>query len=141
MQCADCACFNVRKASRVITQYFDRAMDGKNGLRGTQFSILAVLALSGPSTVSNLSERLVMDRTTLTRNLKPLEKRGTIRLEPGDDLRTRTVTLTKEGEALLATTYPKWKNAQNDVIEGFGRKRFQALLHELRELSAVMAGS
>jgi len=80
-----------------------------------------------------------MDRTTLTRNLKPLEKAGRIRLDRGTDLRTRNVTLTDEGRAALRSAFPKWNRAQSRVVDGFGRERFHNLLGELRALSAVLA--
>ena len=67
----NCTCFNLRKAARAVTQAYDEALK-LQGLRATQISILAMLSELGPVTMTNLADQLVMDRTTLTRNLKPL---------------------------------------------------------------------
>jgi DNA-binding MarR family transcriptional regulator len=137
--CAECACFNLRKASRAITQLFDRALQ-PGGLRGTQFSILAVLSFMGTTTVTKLSKNLVMDRTTLTRNLRPLEQQGYISVTAGKDLRTRTVEMTDNGAKALAKAYPLWKEVQTDVIRKLGKKRFQSLISDLSEISSLFSG-
>jgi DNA-binding MarR family transcriptional regulator len=137
--CAECACFNLRKASRAITQLFDRALQ-PGGLRGTQFSILAVLFFIGSSTVTRLSNNLVMDRTTLTRNLRPLEHKGYIIITAGRDLRTRTVELTENGVKALGEAYPLWKEVQTKIIQKLGRKRFQSLISDLSEISSLFSG-
>jgi len=135
---AECACFNLRKASRVITQLFDKAMKG-NGVRGTQFSILAVLSAFETETITRLSDVLVMDRTTLTRNLKPMENAGLIKITQGSDLRSKEVSLTKKGRQTFEKTFPQWKNTQDLVIEKIGRKRFGYLLNDLREISELFS--
>jgi DNA-binding MarR family transcriptional regulator len=137
-QCADCTCFNLRKASRTITQLFDRAMQS-SGLRGTQFSILAVLAYTGAVTVTKLSDNLVMDRTTLTRNLRPLEKQGLIKVTAGEDLRTRTVEITKSGLKTLNINYPRWEETQNMIINKLGARRFKSLIRDLTEISYMFS--
>lgn len=137
--CAECACFNLRKAARVITQLYDRSMQPE-GLRGTQFSILVVLSLAGPQTVTKLSELLVMDRTTLTRNLRPLEKQGIIKLVRGEDRRVRTAILTSRGSKKLAKALPLWDKAQSQVIRKLGRKRFDSFISELSEITSLFSG-
>jgi DNA-binding MarR family transcriptional regulator len=135
-RCAECACFNLRKASRVITQLFDRSMQA-GGLRGTQFSILIVLSATGPIPVTKLSEHLVMDRTTLTRNLRPLEKQGLISLMCGKDLRIRTAVVTPKGLKTLKDNFPLWERVQNQIIRKLGRKRFDSLIRELSEIASL----
>ncbi len=137
-QCADCACFNLRKASRTITQLFDRAMQPA-GLRGTQFSILTVLTFKGPITVTKLSENLLMDRTTLTRNLRPLEQQRLIKVTAGEDLRTRTVEITKSGLKMLNKNFPQWEETQNMIINKLGTKRFKSLIRDLTEISSLFS--
>lgn len=137
-KCGSCACFNLRKASRALTRFFDNSMQ-PGGIRGTQFSILVILSVAGLETVTRLSESLVMDRTTLTRNLRPLEKRGLIHLSQGEDKRTRTVALTPLGRKALADAYPHWETAQSMVMKKFGRKRFRSLLKDLSEISSLFA--
>ena len=133
MELRACACFNLRKAGRAVTQSYDRALQTVE-LRVTQFSILAVLRRLGASTISRLAEGLVMDRTTLTRDLKPLERRGYIKVEPGEDRRTRTVTLTKRGRQALARAIPIWEEVQARMVEGLGEKRFHSLLTNLSDV-------
>ena len=134
--CADCACFNIRKASRVVTQHYDEMMS-PTGLRGTQFSILVVASIFGKITISVLADKLVMDRTTLTRNLKPLEKQGMIQVVPGQDRRTRAVRLTESGQQTLAEALPLWQAAQKKLIDKMGQQRFGYLISELNAIEKI----
>jgi DNA-binding MarR family transcriptional regulator len=129
-------CSNPRIAARAITQLYD-AMMRQSGLRATQFSILGTTLLLGPVTVKRLARVTVTDRTTLTRNLKLLEKQGLIRIETGDDRREREVTLTNRGREVLARAHPIWKTAQVKVAKRFGRERLERLLSELSALVEV----
>lgn len=126
-----CACFNVRKAARLVTQQYDEMLQG-TGLRATQLSILVVIALKEPITMSELAKVLVMDQTTLTRNLTPLEKQGLVQRVPGTDRRTRSVSLTPKGVNAVAKALPLWKQAQAKVVQTFGETRYQQLLGDLR---------
>jgi DNA-binding MarR family transcriptional regulator len=134
--CAACACFNIRKASRSITQHYDKALQ-PSGLRATQFSILAVLSSAGSITITRLSRYLVMDRTTLTRNLKPLVKRRFIQIKSGGDLRTRTVKLTTRGRTAVLNALPLWEGVQDDIISKLGTERFNSFIRDLSEVSAL----
>ncbi len=128
----NCACFNLRKTSRAITQHYDRVLQ-PSGLRVTQFTILVVIATAESITITRMAKQLVMDRTTLTRNLRPLEKQGFIEIIPGDDLRTRYVTLSKMGRNALTKALPLWEKAQQRFEKGLGDERFGNLLSELSE--------
>jgi len=138
--CATCACFNIRKASRTVTQYYDEIMSGA-GLRGTQFSILVVVSILGELTISVLAGKLVMDRTTLTRNLKPLEKQGLIQIGPGQDRRTRAIQITESGQQILTVALPLWQEAQTKLIDKMGQQRFDYLIGELNEIEKIAAKS
>ncbi len=138
--CAECTCFNLRKASRTITQLFDRAIQ-PSGLRSTQFSILTMLSFIGPITVTRLSKNLLMDRTTLTRNLRPLEQKRFIVVTAGEDLRTRTVELTNNGVKTLEKAFPLWKETQSKIINKLGKKRFTSLISDLSEISSLFSGN
>jgi DNA-binding MarR family transcriptional regulator len=129
-KCTECACFNIRKASRAVTQLYDEMLQS-SGLRVTQFTLLVVLARAGSITITRLGQRLVMDRTTMTRNLKPLANQGLITIESGQDQRTRIVTLTASGREALAKAFPLWEKAQTHVVERLGRKRWSILLSDL----------
>lgn len=136
----DCTCLNLRKASRVVTQLFDQVLQ-PSGILANQFTLLAALSLAGNVTIKHLAHELVMDRTTLTRNLKPLERDGLIQIEPGQDQRMRVVSLTQKGHAALATALPLWQQAQAKVIEELGRDRWQALLSHLSDAVSLLRES
>ena len=91
----------------------------------------------GPVTVVKLAQVMVMDRTTLTRNLEILEKRGLITIKPGEDRREREVNLTAEGMEVLAKAVPLWEEAQERVREGLGEERLQNLLGDLSEMVSL----
>ena len=131
-----CACFNIRKTARVITQLYDEELRPV-GLRITQFALLMATWGLEPVTVTHLAKSGVMDRTTLTRNLRPLEKQGLIRIEPGGDRRERQVRLTARGQHALAKAFPLWEKAQARVARGFGQERLQRLFTELANLRTV----
>ena len=131
-----CACFNIRKAARAISQLYDDVLR-PSGLRVTQFSILAVTRRLGPVTVTRLAEETVTDRTTLTRNLKVLSQQKLVRIVPGDDRREREVSLTDRGRAALAQAYPMWKDVQAQVAQRLGRERFRRMLSDLGETVAL----
>jgi DNA-binding MarR family transcriptional regulator len=106
------------------------------GLRVTQFTLLVAVSLAGAAPITRLAEELVMDRTTLTRNLRPLEKQGLIKVGSGKDQRTRAVTLTARGRNVLAEVLPLWEKAQARVVKGLGPERWNSLL---ADLSATVA--
>ena len=126
-----CICFNLRKSARAMTQRYEEALR-PTGLRATQFSLLVATKLLGVATISRLAKTLVMDRTTLTRNLKPLENQGFIRTTPGkDDRREREVILTVAGQDTLDRALPLWKSVQREVIKELGQIRVGRMLKDL----------
>jgi DNA-binding MarR family transcriptional regulator len=127
---ASCACANVRKAARVITQYYDEALRS-SGLRATQLPLLVKVALAGSLPVTRLAEELVMDRTTLTRNLKPLENQGLITIDEGSDRRIRLIRPTTQGLQALALALPIWQQAQDQVKNLLGSERWHTLFQTL----------
>ncbi len=127
----NCTCFNLRKAARAITQAYDSALQ-PSGIRATQFTLLAVIKAVGPLALSHLAKTLVMDRTTLTRNLRPLEKQDLIRVEPGEDRRVRIVVLTDKGARALTRALPLWRRAQGRIVDDLGRESWAGLLGNLR---------
>ena len=125
-----CVCLQLRKATRVVTQIFDKVLS-PSGLRSTQLPILATLSLTPSSSMASLAEQLMMDRTTLTRNLRPLVRRAMIRIVPGEDRRIREVKLTKLGRDAVAAAAPLWEIAQAGVVSSLGEERRSALLQTL----------
>lgn len=132
-----CACATIRRTDRVLTQFYDEML-APSGLYVTQFTTLATLAEAAPITINRLAELLVMDRTTLTRNLELLTKQHLVRIEEGQDRRMRLVFLTQEGEQALRRAWPLWQEAQARIERALGRERFEGLL---TDLSAVLAAA
>ncbi len=129
-----CACFNIRKTARAITNLYDTVLQ-PTGLRSTQATLLMAIAVAGTPTISRLAEYLVMDRTTLARDLKPLEDQGLVRITPGGDRRTRQVQLSDVGRAKLREIIPLWEQAQAKIIAaGLGHERWSKLYDELQEV-------
>src|SRR5438067_13188454 len=121
---ATCACLHVRKAARAITQLYDEVLQ-PTGLRSTQFNLLVAVALAGEAPVTRLAEVLVMDRTTLTRNLKPLESQGLLTIDAGTDRRTHQVRLTARGRQALERALRYWEQAQGQVVTRLGQAQWQ----------------
>jgi DNA-binding MarR family transcriptional regulator len=125
---SSCAVANLRKASRVITQLFDDALEPL-GLTATQSTLLSNIALYEPATINELADKLLMNRTTLTRDLKPLERESLVKIETGKhDQRTRQVTLTTKGRQTVLEAAPLRQEAQDIVEETLGKEQFQTLL-------------
>lgn len=107
-----CLCLHVQRAARAVARRFDEAMR-PFGLTNGQFSLMMALNRPEPPSVGDLSALLAMDRTTATANLKPLERRGLVKVRiDAADKRGRRLSLTPAGRAVLATAVPAWKRAQ-----------------------------
>ena len=128
-----CCCFNLRKVSRAITQYYDHALDS-TGLRITQFTLLVALASTKAKTLTEIAESLVMDRTTLTRNLKPLEKMELIETVPSVDRRSKAYALTDKGRDTFNRALPHWEKAQNNIVRVLGDDKYANIMGELEGL-------
>jgi DNA-binding MarR family transcriptional regulator len=131
-----CICNNLRRAARLVTNYYDKLLEPA-GLRVSQATVLVVLYLGGVQTINEMAEKLELDRTTLTRNLKPLAQQGLLTIVPGSDQRTRVVSLTSEGEAALLNVLPLWEQTQSYMVEGIGEANASLLLEQLSEAAAL----
>jgi len=134
---SQCACFSLRKAARAVTQLYDKTLE-PSGLRVTQFTLVVALSLSEQLTLSQVAERLVMDRTTLTRNLAPLERDGLVTSERGSDQRERYVHLTPVGRRALEQALPLWRQAQAQVVTTIGHDAWHALRGGLQTFTTAM---
>lgn len=135
---ARCSCFNLRKATRAVTQFYDHCLESA-GIRATQFTLLVSMASVSARTLTEMASTLVMDRTTLTRNLKPLEKLGLIETIEPRDKRSKAYSLTEKGRETLNKGIPLWQSAQNKIISGLGHDRYEHLLKELDALTKVIS--
>jgi DNA-binding MarR family transcriptional regulator len=126
----NCTCFNLRKAARAVTQMYDEALK-PSGLRATQLSLLLAVAEKGPTGMTELAKQLVMDRTTLTRNLKPLLDSGLAEVVEGADRRHKPIAITARGRQALAESMPLWREVQGRMTEGLGSARWSQLIRDL----------
>lgn len=112
----DCHCLAARRRAREITRLYEEKLR-PHGLRATQFSILAALALKGPTPLGELADLLGLERTSLTRSANRLEDEGWVAEAESEDARVRKLKLTTTGREKVESAYPAWKEAQ-DEIEG-----------------------
>jgi DNA-binding MarR family transcriptional regulator len=125
-----CACFNFRKASRSVTQFVDQIL-APAGLRSTQLVILITAELFGPSSIARLARELVMDRSTLTRNLKPLLAMGLLQLLLSSNGKHKSVEVTDLGRSALVKAAPYWRCAQTHLVGRFGAEQWDRLMADL----------
>jgi len=143
---AACNCLALRQAARHVTQFYDHFL-APSGLRTTQYSILARLRRRGAMTINALAAELVMDRTTLGRNILPLQRDGLIAVGPGkSDRRSKELRLTDTGTARFRAALKAWREAQARFETAFGAKRakeLRGLLHEVatNERTATVAAA
>jgi len=124
-----CTCFELRKVARTVTRLYDQHLAAA-GLRTTQFSLLRWIA-HAPLPVAVLAARTNTERTTLTRNLKPLIDAGWVVLKPGDDARQRIVTITPAGRRVADAAVAAWQSAQAELERALGVDAVRALHAQL----------
>ncbi|MEL6502813.1 MAG: MarR family transcriptional regulator [Pseudomonadota bacterium] len=130
-----CACQALRRTARAVSRRYNQALKPAD-LNIGQFTTLAALLQSGPLSISALAEQLGMDRTTLTRDLKPLERRRLIRSEvDDDDARQRFITISDDGRSLMEQAVPLWEAAQEMTKKGMSANEWADFRSELKTLS------
>lgn len=130
-----CNALALRQATRHVSQFYDQHLAAA-GLKGTQFSIVARLSHGGPRSINELARDLVMDRTTLGRNLRPLERDGLVSLEVDPaDRRSRRLAVTASGKALFERARPAWQAAQQQFEKAFGKAEAAAMRMLMRNLT------
>ena len=133
---ATCMGLHIRRASRILTQAYDAALR-PTGLVVNQFTLLTAIHLYGPVSITHLAEEMFADQTTVTRNIKLLEKKGWVAIALGEDRRIKLISLTVEGKTLLAEAMPLWEQVQADLKQRFGEQTWQALLFLLSEVKTL----
>jgi DNA-binding MarR family transcriptional regulator len=113
-----------------VTQLYDEALK-PCGLYATQFTLLAAISSNDRVTITDLSRALIMDRTTLTRNLTPLQKAGWVEVIPGEDKRTKMLSLTRSGQKVLKEALTHWNKIQSQVVKTLGKRNWEELLDNL----------
>jgi len=140
MAAESCACSNFRKAARAITQLFDHALQ-PSGVRSTQLIILLEIAIAGSTTAPQIAGRLVMDPSTLARNLKLITKKGWTTIRWSADRRGQEIRLTRSGLKALKNAVPLWTRAQSAFAGRLGTRRWHVLQSDLAAAVAAARGN
>jgi len=131
-----CAAFTFRRTARAVTRLFDTALQ-KSGMRSTQLSILVAIAKNQPVSMGAVADILVIDRTTLTRSLRPLQKDGLLSVTDRGAMRQRFLALTPAGERALARSVRAWRRAQERFVSSIGPRYWTGLRNELERLAHI----
>jgi DNA-binding MarR family transcriptional regulator len=134
-----CVGNNLHKTARVISRIYGEEMRS-SGLQRSQFAILGNLIATGPVALNQLAERLCMERTTLSRNLKPLTQQSYISIAASDtDRRIKEISITTRGRAKFKQALTLWRHAQQRIIKAYGETSWRALEKSLRALRSIDA--
>jgi DNA-binding MarR family transcriptional regulator len=133
----DCNCFAIRQAARYVSQLYERHMS-EVGLTAAQFTIVAAIGRQPGVQMAELSDAMVMDRTTLVRALQPLQRDGLVEAaQESAGSRAVGLHLTSIGKETLVKAQAAWRAAQDEFEQKFGEKRAKALRKSLFELTAM----
>ncbi|WP_372366056.1 MarR family winged helix-turn-helix transcriptional regulator [Candidatus Uabimicrobium sp. HlEnr_7] len=133
----NCVCFNVRKISRLVTQVYDEAFRS-TGFKATQIAVLFSVSDLSPITISQLAQAMTTDRTTISRNLKPLQREHLVLIKPGEDKRQKNIHITTKGKKLVEEILPLWKKCQQKLFSAIGDERLAKILSELADISSII---
>jgi DNA-binding MarR family transcriptional regulator len=136
MKMSQCHCSKLREAARTLTLVYDHHLL-PIGLTITQFSILSRLTNFGQMTVNEFADNLGMDRTTLVANIKRLTKLGLVKMDVGDDRRTRVIRLSSKGSDVFTQAQPLWAQAQNWFEQLYGKRKSQQLVSFFDEMHGI----
>jgi DNA-binding MarR family transcriptional regulator len=132
-----CACANLRRASRVVTNYYD-GMLRPSGLHVSQFTLLQALNIAPEISQKQLAELLEIDSSTLTRTLAPLRRKGWLRSQAAADRRELRLSLTAAGEREYKRALPYWQSAQKGLEQALGKETWTRLLEVAVRAAGVM---
>ena len=128
-----CTCQKVRMAARAVTRAYDDALRPV-GLRATQLAVLVAIAVEGAMSITALAKFMIMDRSTLTRNLRPLEEEGLVAVGLEGWRRSRTLEVTEKGRSRLGEALPLWKQAQAALRRKLGEQTWAHIHSDLDQL-------
>lgn len=132
-----CNCINLRRASHAITEVYDEIL-ASSGLKISQYLLLKNVKRLGPVSVSSLALEIRLDRTTIVRNLKPMEERGFIKDDATKGTRNRQLKLTDRGLEILEAAEPLWLKAQNFIEQYLGKDDMNTLIVLLSKIEALV---
>lgn len=133
----ECACFDLRRATRAVSRMYDNFMRDA-GLNITQFALLRLICVEKELSISTLGHYMVMDRTSITRALAPLERDKLIYSRTGADKRIRIISVTNKGRRLVENAEPKWRQAQEALMGTIGEDRWRAMCTVLRDTTRMV---
>jgi DNA-binding MarR family transcriptional regulator len=133
----NCVCFNLRWVARVVTQFYDAEMR-RHGIRPTQGTILTSLNARKSWNMAELSDWLGMERTTLVRNLRPLQRDGFVQATGGGRGNRVELAITAKGRKKIEKLTPVWKSAQSAAVKTLGEKRWSAILSDLETAALAL---
>ena len=133
----NCVCFNLRWVTRAVTQFYDAEIR-RLGIRPTQGTILASLQARDSWSMADLSDWLGMERTTLVRNLRPLQRDGFVNVGGGGRGNLVELSITAKGRKQVEKLVPAWKSAQSAVVKTLGEKRWSAILSDLETAALAL---
>jgi DNA-binding MarR family transcriptional regulator len=133
----ECACFDLRRATRAVSRMYDDFLRDA-GLNITQFSLLRLIYVEKDLSISTLGRYMVMDRTSITRALAPLERDRLIYSRTGADKRIRIISVTNKGRKLVESAEPKWRQAQEALMDTIGEDRWRAMSTVLRDTTRMV---
>lgn len=132
-----CLAGNLRRLARALSKVYDEALR-PSGLRGTQFNLMTAIILMEPVSISKLAQVLAMDRTTLTRNLGPLQKEELVDISPGEDQRVRMVAVTEAGNRMYQQAFPLWFSVQGDIENKLGKQLVKSILSDAKAAAKMI---
>jgi DNA-binding MarR family transcriptional regulator len=135
-----CVCSQVRKLARKLSSFYDSILAPED-LTITQYSLMANIARSGELPHTLLAEKVGMERTTLTRNLRPLIRGQLVRIVPGLDRRQKLLQLTSTGTRKLARALPLWEQAQDGFVSHFGSGQTNQLRRLIRMAQSAVSNA
>ena len=133
----NCVCFNLRWVTRAVTQFYDAEMR-RHGIRPTQGTILVSLNARESWNMAELSDWLGMERTTLVRNLRPLQRDGLVQVVGGGRGNRVELAITTKGRKQIEKLAPAWRSAQNTAVKTLGKKRWSAILSDLETAALAL---
>ncbi len=131
-----CACANFRKVTRKLTQLYDDSLS-EMGIRSTQLIVLIHIRIHGPTSTAALARELLMERSTLSRNLRPLVERGLVTSHKTPTGRVQSVEISKAGMEAILEAVPHWQKTQEKIVQAVGAKNWERILGDLDAVVAA----
>ncbi|MGZ4778413.1 MAG: MarR family winged helix-turn-helix transcriptional regulator [Thermoanaerobaculia bacterium] len=134
---AFCASSNLRRAARLVTRHYDRALR-PIGVTAAQLPILAAISTGAANSIASMSKVLDIEASSLSRDLSLLQKKGLVRLTTATDRRSRALQLTPRGQRTLVSAFDAWRKAHDKLLAVVGERDFQSMLKQTRNVGRAV---